>query len=73
MWLSIKKKKKKPRNPIKIWAEDPNRQFFLQKRQITNRHMKQHSTFLLIRKMQMKTTVRNHLTPVRTAILKNLQ
>jgi hypothetical protein len=57
---------------MKKWTNERNRAFSKEEVQVVKIHTKKCSSSLAIKEMQIKITLRFHLTPVRMATMKNI-
>jgi len=62
---------RKPNNPITKRGTEQNKEFSIEDYQMAKKHLKKYSTSLGIREVQIKTTLRFYLKPVRMAKIKN--
>jgi hypothetical protein len=62
---------RKSNNHIKKWGSELNKEFSPEEYWMAEKHLKTCSASLIIREMQIKTTLRFHLTPVRMTRIKN--
>ena len=64
IYKELKKLDSRGKNcPIKIWCTELHKEFSTEEHQMPEKHLKKCSKYLVVRKMQIKTTLRFYLTP----------
>ena len=61
---------RKTNNPMKKWGSELNKEFSPEEYRMAEKHLKKYSVFLIIREMQIETTLIFHFTSVRMAKIK---
>jgi hypothetical protein len=64
---------RKSNNPIKKWGTEVNKESSTAEYRMAEKHLKKCSASLIIREMQIKTTLRFHLLSVRMAKIKKFR
>jgi hypothetical protein len=62
---------REPNNPFEKWGTGLNKEFSTQEYRMSKKPLNKSSVSLVIREMQIKTTLRFHFTPIRMAKIKN--
>ena len=62
---------REPNKPINKWGTELNKEFLPEEYQMPEKHLKKCSTLLVIREMQIQTTLRFHLTTGKMAKILN--
>jgi hypothetical protein len=71
IYIELKKLiKKNPNNPIKKWGIELNQEFTSEEPQMDEKHLKKCSKSLVVKEIQIKMTLRFHLTPIRMVKVK---
>jgi hypothetical protein len=71
IYKELRKLDSRKPNPIQKWDTELNNDFSTEETRMTEKHLKKHSTSLVIREMQIKVNLSFHLTAVRMAKIKN--